>query len=113
MNLALSVAVPSALAGGEAIGGLSCARAPETISALTAADIIRVLSIVGLQASLFVKETRVSSLINNSPARGAFREDGTRFARAKPCAQRNACAPAYCWSMIFSENRCPLFGIML
>jgi hypothetical protein len=22
-------------------------------------------------------------------------------------------APAYCWSMIFSENRFPLFGIML
>src|SRR5262245_18302912 len=22
-------------------------------------------------------------------------------------------ALAYCWSMIFSENRCPLFGIML
>src|SRR5262245_53734921 len=46
MNLALSIAAPSALAGGEAIGGLSCARAPETISALTAADIIRVLSIL-------------------------------------------------------------------
>src|SRR4029453_13747919 len=64
MNLALSIAAPSALVGGEAIGGLSCARAPETISALTAADIIRVLSIVGLQASLIVKETRVSSLTN-------------------------------------------------
>jgi hypothetical protein len=33
----------------------------------------------------------------------------------------HACAQAgttthclgYCWSMIFSENRCPLFGIML
>src|SRR5262245_57398039 len=40
MNLALSIAAPSALAGGEAIGGLSCARAPETISALTAAESI-------------------------------------------------------------------------
>src|SRR5690349_17214228 len=34
--------------------GLSaCARAPETISALTAAEIIKVLSIVGLMSSLF------------------------------------------------------------
>jgi hypothetical protein len=29
------------------------------------------------------------------------------------CRDASSEALAYCWSMIFSENRCPLFGIML
>src|SRR5262245_20210801 len=78
MNLALSIAAPSALAGGEAIGGLSCARAPETISALTAADIIRVLSILASKRVCSSRKRGLPPLLNNSRARGVFRQRGTR-----------------------------------
>src|SRR5262245_8725597 len=69
MNLALSIAAPSALAGGEAIGGLSWARAPETISPLTAADIIRVLSILASKR-VCSRKREFPPLQTNSRARG-------------------------------------------
>jgi len=39
------------------------------------------------------------------PCEACLERDDFSFARHP--------ALAYCWSMIFSENRCPLFGIML
>src|SRR5947209_15327447 len=53
MNLAVSCGTASGFAA-DCLGDISaCANAPETISALTAAEIIRVLSIMGLLSSLF------------------------------------------------------------
>jgi len=38
----------------------------------------------------------------------------TRMALERDCfSSSRDPAPGYCWSMIFSENRYPLFGIML
>jgi hypothetical protein len=48
MNFALSTGAASAFAAGAAggaAGGFACASAPETISVLTAADIMRVFNI--------------------------------------------------------------------
>ena len=47
MNFALSTGAASAFAAGAAgdiVGGLACASAPETISVLTAADIMKVFN---------------------------------------------------------------------
>src|SRR2546421_11857995 len=83
MNLAPSMGAASAfVSGGEAAGGLAWASAPEIISALSAADIISVLSIVASKRLRSVKESDGSLLlIINSPARPAFRRSGT-----PPCA---------------------------
>jgi hypothetical protein len=43
---------------------------------------------------------------------GAFSRPGARLERDDFSSKRHT-APAYCGSMIFSENRFPLFGIML
>jgi hypothetical protein len=41
---------------------------------------------------------------------GAFDKSAHHAGRA---GTQEALSGAYCWSMIFPENRCPLFGIML
>jgi hypothetical protein len=46
------------------------------------------------------------------PARRGLRRVGGALERNDFSSNRHP-APAYFWSMIFSENRCPLFGIML
>src|SRR5438552_16792235 len=60
MNFGLLISALSCFAAGGFAGGLSCARAPETISALIAADIINVLTILGLPTGVEVKERRFS-----------------------------------------------------
>src|ERR1700750_1860296 len=58
MNLAPSMGAVSAFcSGGDAAGGLAWARAPEIISALNAADIIRLLTIVASKRVRSIKET--------------------------------------------------------
>src|SRR5207244_9141251 len=51
-------------------GGLACASAPETISALTAADIMRVLSICGLQNQFVAQGEKTLSLLWITRQRG-------------------------------------------
>ncbi|MGZ5845707.1 MAG: hypothetical protein ACXWJL_11990, partial [Xanthobacteraceae bacterium] len=51
-----------------------CASAPETISVLTAADIMRVFNIAASKRVCSVKESGASLRTNNSRARGLFRE---------------------------------------
>src|SRR5436305_15074774 len=61
MNFALSTGAASAFdvgAMGAVAGGLACASAPETISVLTAADIIRVFNMCASKASLFSQGKR-------------------------------------------------------
>src|SRR6266487_565419 len=86
MNFAVSCGMASTFAAGAAgcFGDISaCARAPETISALTAAEIIRVLSICGLRSFCSVKEKKPSLPGNNSRAQPCV-----------PCIGNLACAAA-------------------
>jgi hypothetical protein len=62
----------------ESAGVSACARAPETISALTAAEIIRVLSIMASNRVCSVKERKPSLFGNNSQEEPTFRACGTR-----------------------------------
>src|SRR5438094_7507095 len=69
MNLAPSMGAASAFAsGGDAAGGLAWASAPEIISALSAADIISVLSIVASKRLRSVKESDGSLALDNQLA---------------------------------------------
>src|SRR5262249_31545114 len=101
MNFAVSCGAASVFAAGAAgaAGGFgdisACARAPETISALIAAEIISVLSICGLRSCLFRQGTKPSLPGNNSRAQscvpcignlaGAAAEG---FAHCKPIGRR-------------------------
>src|SRR6478735_3272908 len=73
MNFAPSIGAASTFAAGGADGavdGLACASAPETISVLTAADIMRVFNIAASKRVCSVKESGASLRTNNSRARG-------------------------------------------
>src|SRR5262249_3443696 len=94
MNFAVSCGMASAF-GDVAVGGFgdisACARAPETVSALTAAEIIRVLSICGLRSFCSVKEKKPSLHGTTREHSHAFRASGTwhaplrtGFAHCKP-----------------------------
>jgi hypothetical protein len=72
MNFALSTGAAGGAEG--AVDGLACANAPETISVLTAADIMRVFNIATSKRVCSVKESGASLRTNNSRARGLFRE---------------------------------------
>src|SRR5205809_4759600 len=77
MNLAVSCGTASGFAA-DCFGDISaCANAPETISALTAAEIISVLSIMGLLSSLFRQGKEAFLVENNSPGDRVFRAFGT------------------------------------
>src|SRR5262249_52364553 len=86
MNFAVSCGMASAF-GAVAAGGFgdisACARAPEIISALTAAEIIRVLSICGLRSSLFRQGKEAFLARDNSRAQPCV-----------PCIGNLACAAA-------------------
>src|SRR5205807_4802871 len=70
MNLAVSCGTASGFAA-DCFGDISaCANAPETISALTAAEIIMVLSIMGLLSSLF-RQGKEAFLVRKQLARRA------------------------------------------
>src|SRR5437764_13043980 len=70
MNLAVSCGTASGFAA-DCFGDISaCANAPETISALTAAEIISVLSIMGLLSSLF-RQGKEAFLVRKQLARRA------------------------------------------
>src|SRR5260370_42519961 len=58
MNFGILVSAAPLFAGGGFAGGRACAMAPEIISALTAADIIRVLSIFGLLRGFLARQGR-------------------------------------------------------
>src|SRR6266581_6636267 len=83
MNFAVSCRAASGFAAGGFGDKSACARAPETISALTAAEIIRVLSICGLRSFCSVKEKKPSLPGNNSRAQPCV-----------PCIGNLACAAA-------------------
>ena len=71
MNFALSTGAASAFAAGaagEVAGGLACASAPETISVLTAADIMRVFNMSASKRVCSVKEKRNFLTQDNSRA---------------------------------------------
>src|SRR5262245_36879758 len=80
MNFAVSCG-PAVAASFFAAGGFgdisACARAPETISALIAAEIISVLSICGLRSCLFRQGTKPSLLGTTREHSHAFRALGT------------------------------------
>ena len=116
MNFALSTGAASAFAAGGAggaVGGLACASAPETISVLTAADIMRVFNIVSLQTSLFSQGKRNFLTVRTTRERGAlFREilelrlnHGVRFAR---CSAFNRASAMTCVARAF-QFRCGKF----
>jgi hypothetical protein len=80
MNFALSTGAASAFAAGAAgdiAGGLTCASAPETISVLTAADIMSVLNMSAskrvCKRVCSVKEKRKFLTDDNSRAGPVFR----------------------------------------
>src|SRR5262249_28628799 len=79
MNFAVSCGT-AVIASFFAAGGFdisACASAPETISALTAAEIIRVLSICGLRSFCSVKEKKPSLHGTTREHSHAFRASGT------------------------------------
>jgi hypothetical protein len=76
MNFALSTGAASAFAAGAAgaiVDGLACASAPETISVLTAADIMRAFNMSASKRVCSVKEKRNFLTEDNSRAGSVFR----------------------------------------